>query len=368
MKSSSHITLADIAKKLKVSQVTVSKALRGHPDISVEMTKLIKKTAHDMGYSVNFMARNLSARRSNMLGLVVPKVAHFFFGSLIEGVYNMAFDNKYETILTVSQENAEREKKHLQTLVSMRVDGILISISQETRDYEIFKWIKKKGIPLIFVDRLPEPPLSGFSSVMGNDREGTFLAVEHAIKIGYKKLGFLGGNTTISIGKNRLQGFLDALQEYGIPFNKEWQINGGFGKNDGYNAFKKLYEKGELPEFVFAVTYPVALGIYEAARELGVRIPQDVDIMSYGDSDVSKFISPALSCVRQPTHELGARAVQVMLETIAEPEVTREHHVVLPTQLIIRETCATKIAQTKKRSMVNETEMSTLGRIENPSK
>jgi LacI family transcriptional regulator len=348
MKNGSHITLADIAKKLKVSQVTVSKALRGHPDISFEMTKRIKKVAHELGYSVNFMARNLSARRSNMLGLVVPKVAHFFFGSVIEGVYIEAFDNHYETILTVSQENAEREKKHLQTLVSMRVDGIIISVSQETRDFEIFKWIRKKGIPLMFIDRIPEPPMPGFSSVMGNDKEGTFLAVEHAIKIGYRKLGFISGSPEISIGKNRLQGFQDAMQEYGIPINQEWIIPGGFGKSDGYAAFKTLYAKGDMPEFVFAVTYPVALGIYEAAKELGVRIPDDVDIMSYGDSDVSKFLSPALSCVRQPTGELGARAVQIMLETIAEPDVTREHHVVLPTQLIIRETCAAKIAQPKK--------------------
>ncbi len=347
MKNGSHITLENIAQKLKVSQVTVSKALRGHPDISIDMTKRVKKVAHELGYSVNFMARNLSARRSNMLGLVVPKVAHFFFGSVIEGVYNTAFENKYETILTVSQENAEREKRHLQTLVSMRVDGIIISISQETREFEIFKWIQKKGIPLMFIDRIPEPPLPSFSSVMGNDIEGTFLAIEHAIQIGYRKLGFLGGNTEISIGKNRLQGFRDAMKKYGIPFNEQWVINGGFGKSAGYDAFKKLYKTGGIPEFIFAVTYPVALGIYEAAKELGVKIPDDIDIMCYGDSDVSKFLSPALSCVRQPTHELGSRAVQVMLETIAEPGVTREHHIVLPTQLVIRETCATKIAQTK---------------------
>lgn len=347
MKNGSHVTINDIAKRLKVSQVTVSKALRGHPDISVETTKRVKKVANELGYSPNFMARNLSARRSNMLGLVVPKVAHFFFGSVIEGVYNTAFENHYETILTVSQENAEREKKHLETLVSMRVDGILISISQDTHDFDIFKWIRKKGIPLLFIDRIPEPPLSGFSSVMGNDTEGTYMAIEHVIKIGYRKLGFIGGNPAISIGKNRLKGFRGALEEYGIPFKEEWIIPGGFGKSEGYNGFKKLCNNGDLPEFVFAVTYPVALGIYEAAKELGVKIPDDMDIMSYGDSDVSRFLSPALSCVRQPTNELGARAVQVMLETIADPDVTREHHVVLPTQLVIRETCATKIAQPK---------------------
>lgn len=344
MKRNSHVTLADIAKKLKVSQVTVSKALRGHPDISFEMTKRVKKVAQELGYSANFMARNLSARRSNMLGLVVPKIAHFFFGSVIEGVYNTAFEKNYETILTVSQENAEREKKHLQTLVSMRVDGIIISISQETRDYDIFKWIRDKGIPLMFIDRIPEPPLPGFSSIMGDDRNGTFTAIEHAIKVGYRKFGFIGGTQSISIGKNRLQGFRDALDKYGLPFYQEWVIPGGFGKDDGYNGFKRLYSLGNMPEFIFAVTYPVALGIYESAKELGVRIPDDVDIMCYGDSDVGKFLSPAISCVRQPSYELGVKAVQVMLENIEHSDESTEKHIVLPTQLIIRETCSLKKA------------------------
>jgi LacI family transcriptional regulator len=341
----SHITLEDIAKRLKVSQVTVSKALRGHPDISEAMKQRVVKVARELGYSPNIMARNLSARRSNMLGLVVPKIAHYFFASVIEGVYNAAFENNYETILTVSQENTEREKKHLETLVSMRVDGIIISISQETKDVEIFRWIKKMGIPLMFVDRVPEPSISGFSTVTVDDKEGTFQAIEHAIKIGYRKMALIGGNPEISIGKNRILGFEDALKEYGIAVKPDWILHGGFGKNDGYHGFKKLCTNGGLPEFIFAATYPVALGIYEAAKELGVKIPEDVDIICFGDSDVGRFISPALSCVRQPTHELGARAVQIMLETISEPDVTREHHVILPAQLILRETCTAKRAQ-----------------------
>ena len=158
MKRVPHIRLEDIAKQLDVSRVTVSKALRGHPDISSEMTKRVRKVADDLGYSPNIIARSLSARRSNMIGLVVPKIAHFFFGAVIESVYNAAFEHNIETILTVSQENAERERKHLQTLVSMRVDGIIISISQETRDVEIFRWIKQMGIPLLFLDRRPDPP------------------------------------------------------------------------------------------------------------------------------------------------------------------------------------------------------------------
>jgi len=340
-----HITLDDIAKRLKVSRVTVSKALRGHTDISVQLTRRIRALANELGYTPNIIARSLSSRRSHMIGLVVPKIAHYFFSSVIEGVYDTAFDNQYETILTVSQENAERELMHLKTLVSMRVDGIIISISQETRDLTRFKWIQKMGIPLVFVDRRPEGSIAGFSSVLSDDHAGTFQAVMHAIKTGYRKLGFIGGMTNVNIGYERLRGFHDALKEHHIPANPAWIVPGGYGKDDGYAALKQLHEKGTLPDFIFAVTYPVALGIYDAAKDLDLRIPDDIDIMCFGDSDVARLLSPALSAVRQPTRELGTHAVKFLLENLSEPAITKEQHVVLPTELVIRETCTAKKAQ-----------------------
>ena len=211
------VTLDDIAQRVKVSRVTVSKALRGHPDISDRTARMVRKVAEELGYRPNIIARSLSARRSNMIGLVVPKIAHFFFGSVIEGIYNAAFSNNYETILTVSQENPERERRHLQTLVSMRVDGIIISVSQGTRDQEIFQWIRKLGVPLLFVDRQPMPAPEGFSSVLVDDKGGTFRAIEHAISVGYKKIACIGGDTHINIGKERTAGFEAAMKAHGLP-------------------------------------------------------------------------------------------------------------------------------------------------------
>jgi LacI family transcriptional regulator len=342
MKRHSHITLDDIAKRLGVSRVTVSKALRGHPDISEETARRVRKVADDVGYSPNIIARSLSSRRSNMIGLVVPKIAHFFFGSVIEGVYNKAFDNNYETILTVSNENPDRERKHLQTLASMRVDGIIVSISQATKNVEIFGSIRKMGIPLLFLDRRPEPPLHGFNSVLVDDRGGAFKAVEQAIKVGYRKIACIGGNTNINIGRNRILGFETAMKQHGITVRREWILEGGFGKEAGYDGFMQLFTNGHLPEFIFALTYPVALGIYEAVKELGLRIPDDIDLISFGDSDVGRIISPALSCVAQPSYELGSKAVEMMLKTISHPESTKEQDLVLPADLLIRETCTGK--------------------------
>jgi LacI family transcriptional regulator len=352
VKRRTHTRLEDIARRLGVSRVTVSKALRGHPDISQEMTARVRKAADEMGYIPNIMARSLSSRRSGMVGLVVPKIAHFFFGSVIEGVYNTAFESNYETILTVSQENPGRELKHLRTLASMRVDGIIISITQTTTDLSIFSSIQKSGVPVLFLDRCPEPPLHGFNSVTVDDAGGAYKAVEQAIKMGYQRIACVGGGTHINIGKHRLAGFEAALKHHGIPLQKEWVVTGGFGKNVGYDGFMQFYASKKIPEFIFAMTYPIALGIYEAAKEVGMKIPDDLDLICFGDSDVSRILSPALSCVTQPAYELGSKAFDLMLMTISHPDTAGEQHVVLSTELLLRETCTGKntIASAMERS------------------
>lgn len=355
MKRKSHITLDDIAKRLKVSRVTVSKALRGHPDISERTVKAVRKVAAELGYSPNFIARNLSARHSNMLGVVIPKIAHFFFGSVIESIYNTAFEHQYETILTISQENAERERKHIQTLVSMRVDGIIISVSQQTTDVEIFNWVRQMGIPVLFVDRTPELPVPGASTVLVDDYGGAIQAVEQAISVGYRKIAMVGGNAQINIGKNRQRGFEEALNRHGVPVKQEWIVHGGFGKEDGYRGMMELHQHGDLPEFVFAATYPVALGIIEATKALRLRVPDDIDIICFGESDMIDFIQPSLSCIVQNTQELGMKAVRTMLEIIEHSEESPEQHLVIPTKLVLRETGIGKPGRLAKAPLVQKT-------------
>ncbi len=339
MRRNAHITLADIAERLSVSRVTVSKALRGHPDISEEMAKKIRKMAADLGYSPNRMARNLSSRRSHLLGLVVPKVAHFFFGSVIESVYNRALEHKYETILMVSHENDEQEVRNLQTLVSMRVDGIIISVSAKTHDIKVFEWIRKVGIPLLFMDRLPDPSPKNSVSVLVDDYGGARQAVGHALSLGYTSIALIGGERNINIGRDRFRGYADALHDHGLAVNEDLVVHGGYATDAGFEGLKSLHARGNLPQCIFAVTYPVALGIYEAAKALGIRIPQDVDIICFGDSDVGRLITPALSCISQPTLRLGEEAVNTMMKMIEATDNAAPKSVVIPTELVLRETC-----------------------------
>ena len=337
MKRSHQITLNDIARRLKVSKVTVSKALRDHPDISLATKRKVKKTAEELGYTPNFLARNLSSKRSNTIGLVVPKIAHHFFASVIESIYDTAFQNNYEIVLMVSQENAKREVQHIKTLLSMRVDGFLISVTEQTTDISIFKTIKKMAIPLIFFDRIINN--CSTSSVTTDDEGGAQLAVDHAIRTGYRDIGHLAGFSYTNIGRDRHTGFKKAMAKHHLPINPSWVIEGGFSEQDGYDGFMQLYSNGKLPQIIFAVTFPVALGAFTAMKENGLLIPDDIDLICFGDSDYNKFISPTLTCVDQPADELGKKAVEALIEEIEQPENRKPQRIVIPTKLNIHETC-----------------------------
>ena len=331
------ITLNDIAAKLNLTAVTVSKALRDHPDISPATTKLIKKVADELGYLPNIMARNLSARKSNTIGVVLPKIAHSFFGAIIESIYDLAAEKNYEVILTISQENNEREKKHIQTLLAMKVDGIIISISEKTKNTEIFELVRRRGVPIVFIDRIPA--MENINMVTVDDFGGAFKATEHAINIGYRKLGHFAGFSKINVGRERYRGFKSAMEKYNIDINPEWIIEGDFSERHGYSALMQLYEKKNLPDMIFAATYPIAFGIYMAAAEIGLRIPDDIDLICFGDAKAHNFLSPPLSCVDQPTYLISKNGIEIILENIIQGDEFVPQQRVINTELILRGTC-----------------------------
>ncbi len=336
MTKQKQITLADIAQELHVSKVTVSKALRDHPDIGTEMKKKVRLTAEQLGYVPNFMARNLSARRSNTIGLVVPKIAHHFFASTIEAIYATAYTHNYDVILTVSQENEIHEKKHIQTLLAMRVDGLLVSLSEQTKDMTIFETVRQRGVPLVFFDRAPQS--KNFSVVTSDDEGGAYKLVRQLIEAGHTRIAHLAGYRHTSIGANRRAGYERALAESGIELSPEFIIEGGFGEQDGYRGLMRLFENKIKPQAVFAVTYPVALGVLLAANDLGLKIPEDLDLVSFGGSNYNRFLKPSLTFVDQPTKELGKAATELLLSEIKNPDQAPKQ-MALATQLIIGDTC-----------------------------
>ncbi len=334
--SGKQITLNDIADKLGLSIISISKALRDHPDISKKTTELVKKTAMELGYTPNYMARTLASNKSNTIGVVLPKIDHHFFSSIMDHIYTYIGQKNYSVFLTVSQENAGTQKMQIQNLLSMRVDGIIISITQDTNDFEIFETTKNK-VPFVFMDRIPG--MRECNTVTVDDKGGAYKATEHAIKLGYKNIAHFAGYSKINIGSERILGFKQAMNDNGIEIKNDWIIEGDYSKKSGYDSFMKLYNEKNLPDFILAVTYPVAIGIYLAAKEVGLRIPDDIDLICFGNAEVQELLLPPLSCIDQSTKNLAEKSVDILLDNITKEGKASYQNVVIETELILRGTC-----------------------------
>jgi LacI family transcriptional regulator, galactose operon repressor len=309
-----HTTQIDIARKLNVTRITVSKALRNHPDISPEMKIKVREAAEEMGYIPNLIAQNLTSKKTYTLGLIVPDLENNFFAYATDSIIDVARNKNYIVFVTVSRENQENEKANIQKLIGMRVDGLLVCVTQYTEDPQIFSYIKRLNIPLVFFDR----QFSGlnFPSVIFNDRKGAISALEEIIKNGYSKIAHIAGYPNVSISKERCQGFKQALQNSGLEVNPDWIIEGGFEVTDGYNAFMKLYQSHNLPEIILAVNDRTALGVYQAAKKVGVRIPEDIGIAAFGFNEIAQSFTPALSIINQNPRLIGLTATDMLIQQI----------------------------------------------------
>jgi len=308
------VTQQDIAAKLNVSRITVSKALRDHPDISLEMKKKVQNAVEEMGYSPNLVAKQLTLRKSFNLGIVVPDLENSFFSYLIDSIIDAATERDYHIILTVSREKEEIEKRNIRNLIGMRVDGLLVCVSQFTTNPQIFEYASKMNIPLVFFDRAIKG--IGFSYLVFDDKTGTIDAINKIIDGGYRRIAHFAGYSNINIGMERCNGYKEALVKNGIPIRNEWIIEGGYEIEDGYNSFEKLKAVGELPEIILAVNDRVALGAYKAIRRSGLKIPDDIGLIGYGFSETAQMFSPTLSIINQDPIKMGRIAANLLIDEI----------------------------------------------------
>ncbi|MDZ7719829.1 MAG: LacI family DNA-binding transcriptional regulator [Balneolaceae bacterium] len=317
-----NVRLIDIAEKLDLTKVSVSKALRDHPDISESTRKKVKKVAGEMGYRPNLVARSLTSQKSQTIGVIIPKMAHYFFAPVIEGIYKSANSSDYEVVLGISLEDKMLERKHLESMLNMRVDGLLVSITEQTRDSERFNIVREMGIDLVFFDRGFAD--AGFTYVKVNDRLSSKEGVMHLIENGFTDIAHLAGYQSVEIGRGRKLGYMDALKEASIKPDENAIVEGGYSEKDGYRSFKKLLKQYGKPEALFAVTYPVGLGALECMNDHDIN-PKDVTILAFGGSEFNKHLVNPFICIEQPTYELGKRAFrQIEKELNSENQIKPE--------------------------------------------
>lgn len=322
-----HSTQSDIARKLNVTRITVSKALRNHPDISAEMKKKVMEIAEQLGYIPNIIAQNLTPRRTFTLGVVIPDLENSFFAYATDSIIDSAAENNYNVFLTVSRENEQNEILNIQKLIGMRVDGLLVCVSQHTNDPQIFNSIKNLKIPLVFFDRQFDG--LNFPSVTFDDRNAASSALDKIIEDGYTKIAHIAGYSNVSISKERYLGYTQSLEKNGIALNPDWIIEGGFEVKDGYNALMKLFKSKNLPEIIFTVNDRVALGVYKAAAEAGLRIPDNIGVLGFGFSDTAQTFTPSLSVINQDPRKVGGSATELLIELIKNPGTEKSRNVII---------------------------------------
>ncbi|MEX2345357.1 MAG: LacI family DNA-binding transcriptional regulator [Balneolaceae bacterium] len=302
-----NVRLQDIANRLNLTKVSVSKALRDHKDISTETRDRVKQMAKKMGYHPNLQARSLTSKVTNTIGVIVPKIAHMFFASTIEGLYKTAEEHGYKVILGVSYENEKLEKDLVESIINMRVDGLVVSVTEQTRNADVFRTVKDMGINLVFFDRGFSG--AGYSYIKTVDRESSRRGVEHMIGLGYKKIAHFAGYQSSVIGKERKFGYLEALENAGLSMPASAIVEGGFNENAGEKGFTKLIEEYGKPEAIYAVTYPVGLGILNQMHEMNID-PATIPILTFGGSEFNRYLATPFICIEQPNYELGKRAFE----------------------------------------------------------
>lgn len=331
---SNQITIKDIARILGISPSTVSRALKDHPDINVDTKKAVNELANKLKYQPNAVALSLKSSRSNTIGIIIPEIVHYFFSSVISGIEDVASQKGFTVIICQSNERFVREVANARTLLSHRVDGVLISISKETHTFDHLVDLQESGIPLVFFDRIA--PEINTDQVITDDMEAAYKATRHLIETGRKRIAHFAGPQNLVIGKDRLQGYINALIEAGLPIDNRLIIEADTFEK-ARNAVGIMLDAGIVPDGIFAVNDMTAIGAMQTIQKRGYKIPGDISIVGFSDGYLSGITDPHLSSVDQHGYEMGTTAAEMLFQRILSAETKYIPEVkVLKADLIVR--------------------------------
>ncbi len=337
-----RVTLKNIADTLNISMMTVSRALNNNPNVDETTRKMVLNKARELGYFPNHIAKSLVVAKTQTIGVVVPEITHSFFPDAIKGIEEIVYQAGYNIMLTHSAENTNREIAAIETLASRRVDGILASVAESDTEYQIYRQVINMGLHVVFFDRCVYN--IGASCVSIDDEESAFKITEHIIRHGYKKIAHLRGPLSVSIAKERLNGFRKALRKYKISYSDKLIVESGFHEDGGFAAMQRLLglPKKERPRAVVAVNDPAAFGAMKAIKEAGLRIPEDIAIVGFSDDIRAELMPAPLTTVRQPAYEVGKAAARKLIAHIENKKESVEN-LTIKTELVIRKSCGCEI-------------------------
>lgn len=345
------VTIKDIAKALGLSTSTVSRALRDSYEISPETKKIVLEYAEKLNYHPNPIALSLKERRSRSIGIIVCEIANSYFSQVINGIESIAQNNGYNVIISQSHESAERELLNLQYLTSRSMDGLIISVSTETKDFSYFRELHDRGMPIVFFDRIVDEIQT--HKVIADNFKGAYDATTHLISCGYKRIATLSNTTALSIGKERMAGYKAALTDQGIEPDEDlvrYCQHGGMVASEMEDAIDSLFGLKQAPDAIFASADKLTTGCLRALRTRGLSVPGDIGLIGFSNSELTELLDPPLSVVKQPAFEMGEVATNLLLELIeSKRPVTDFQTRVLTTEMVIRS--STRMQKIKSKSI-----------------
>jgi LacI family transcriptional regulator len=331
----SKIDLKYLSKELNLSVSTVSRALRDDWEISAKTKERVQALAKELNYTPNPYASSLRLQSSQTIAVVIPEIANNFFTLVINGIESVAREKNYHVLIYLTHEDYERELSIVNYFQNGRTDGILMSVSVGTEDYSHLTDMHKKGMPIVFFDRIC--PEIETTKIITDDLDSSFKATEHLIKNGCRNIACLSMTEHLSIEANRIAGYFHALAKYDIPVNSDWIVECSNDDIEGKRKIRALLSSENKPSGIFATVEKLAIHTYDVCKELTINIPQDLKIITFSNLSTADLLNPSLSTVTQPAFEIGQKAANVLFKHLEKKRFAIPNEsITLKSELFVR--------------------------------
>ena len=331
-----EVTIYDIAAQLKISPATVSRGLRDHPAISKKTKKKILDCSKRLGYRYNAFASNLRRRKSNTIGVIVPRLNSSFMSDIIAGIEKVTSESGYNTIISQSLEAEKKEIINATTMYNNMVDGLLISLAYDSKSTDHFKPFIEKNIPVIFFDRVRS--LNQCSTIIIDNFKAAYDITTHLIKSGSRRIMHIGGNLLCNVYNDRFNGYKKSLDDNHLAFSPEYLIINNLGSGDGIDAAHTILKMPVIPDAVFVANDNCAANCMIELKKNGICIPEEISFAGFNNDSISGIVEPNLTTVDYQGFEMGEIAAKTLIAHLNQTlDATRTETIVLRHKLIIRE-------------------------------
>jgi LacI family transcriptional regulator len=311
------ITLKQIAHDLKLSTSTISKALRNSPEISAITKEKITAYAKKLNFRHNPTARALKTGSSKTIGVVLSTIENPFFAEVINGIESAAHENGYNICITQSHGSSKMEKTSITQLIRYSVDGLLISLAAETTDTGYLQSMQNAGLPLVFFDRVA--PQINTHKVVADNFAGAYQATLHLLNSGCKRIAFMSSALNTSVALERKAGYLQALADKGLAINESlirYCNQDGESNKEIDEVVNELLLLNEVPDAIFTATDNISTKVFQCLHRKGIRIPQEIALFGFTNSDLVELTAPTLSSIHQPGFDMGKKAAEMLIALI----------------------------------------------------